>query len=298
MGHDRDKNAIVIACFGATYPEALANIITMQKEMQGAFPHAEIRVAFTSNIVRGIWRERRRERQYSVDNRTVYAKGPLATIADLQDEGYRDIIVQPMHIYAGEQYSDLVSYIDGLNAISTVKAKYRPFNKLVLGRPLLGRPGPQHDYRKDMAQAAEALAPDVSLAEKDHAALVYMGHGNRFYSTGIYIEFQQVMRRMYPGTDIFVGTVEGFPCLEDVIDGLTWFGVKKVVLKPFMIVAGQHVWKDMAGDQGDSWKSVISSKGITVTCMPQGLGDYPEIRHIFIEHAEDAARTGIDKAEI
>ncbi|MCD6306335.1 MAG: sirohydrochlorin cobaltochelatase [Deltaproteobacteria bacterium] len=295
MEHDTDEKAIVIACFGATYPKALIDITTIRKEVQKAFPRAKVKVAFTSNIIRRIWHERQRDTEYRAKNgdadaEILCARGPLATIADLQDAGYKVIIVQPTHIYAGEEYHDLASYIDGLNAIRTIKAKYMPFKKLVLGRPLLGKPGPQYNYRKDMIHAAKALAPDVSLAKKNHAALVYMGHGNRFYSTGVYIEFQQVMRRMYAGTDIFVGTVEGFPSLEDVVNILTRVGVKKVVLKPFMMVAGEHARNDMAGDQDDSWKSVIRSEGITVTCVLQGLGKYAEIRHIFIEHIKDVAR--------
>ncbi len=294
MKHDKDEKAIVLAWFGATYPKALAGVIAMQREVREAFPETRVEVALTSNMIRRIWQGRQGDKDYLAKHKDVpagvlYAKGPLAAIADLQDEGYRTIIVQPTFIYWGEEFADLASYIRGLDSIETVKTRNRPFEKLVLGRPLLGMPGPGHDYHEDMAAAAAALSPDVDLAGKDHAALVYMGHGNKFHSTGAYIEFQQVMRRMYPETPIFIGTVEGFPSLEYVLSAILHARVKKVILKPLMMVAAEHAGHDMAGDQDDSWKSVLNSQGIEVRCMMQGLGENPGIRKIFIRHLREAA---------
>ncbi len=295
MEHDKDEKAVVLAWFGATYPKALTGIITMQREAEEAFPGTPVKVALTSNMIRRIWQERRRDEDYPAGHQDVpaavlYAKGPLATIADLQDEGYRTIIVQPTFIYGGEEFADLASYIRGLGSIETVKTKNRPFKKLLLGRPLLGLPGPRHDYHQDMAAAAAALGADVELAGLDQAALVYMGHGNKFHSTGAYIEFQEIMRRMYPGTPIFIGTVEGFPSLDYVLSAILHAGVKKVVLKPLMMVAAEHAGHDMAGVQDDSWKSVFNAEGIEVRCIMQGLGDNPGIRDIFIRHLREADR--------
>ena len=294
MEHDKDEQAIVLAWFGATHPKALAGITAMQREVREAFPGTRVEVALTSNMIRRIWQGRRGDEDYLAKHQdapagVLYAKGPLATIADLQDEGCQTIIVQPTFIYWGEEFADLASYIRGLDSIETVKPRNRPFKKLLLGRPLLGMPGPGHDYHEDMAAAATALSPDVGLAGKDHAALVYMGHGNKFHSTGAYIEFQQVMREMYPETPIFIGTVEGFPSLDYVLSSISHARVKKVILKPLMMVAAEHAGHDMAGDQDDSWKSVISSHGIEVRCIMQGLGENPGIRNIFIRHLRDAA---------
>lgn len=294
MEHNKDEKAIVLAWFGATYPKALVGITTMQREVREAFPGIRAEVAVTSSMIRRIWQGRRRDEDYLAKHKDVpagvlYAKGSLATIADLQDEGYRTIIVQPTFIYGGEEFADLAACIRGLDSIETVKARNRPFKKLLLGRPLLGMPGPRHDYHEDMAAAATALSSDVALAGKDHAALVYMGHGNKFYSIGAYIEFQQVMREMYPETPIFIGTVEGFPSIDYVLSGILHARVKKVLLKPLMMVAAEHAGRDMAGDQDDSWKSALSSQGIEVRCIMQGLGENPGIRDIFIRHLRDAA---------
>ncbi len=295
MGHSPDKRAVVLAGFGTTYPTAVAAIIDIRKKVQKAFPRVTVKIAFTSNIIREIWHKRQQDATFLEENRDVpkdilYVKGPLATIADLQDAGYRTVIVQPLHVYDGEEYTDLCSYIRGLNAITTVKKKYQPFEKLAIGRPALGRHGIVHDYHKDMEAAAKALAPDVALAEKNGAALVYVGHGNEYYSTGVYAEFQEVMRRLYPKARVFVGTVEGFPSKDDVVSAVTSDGIKKVLLKPLMIVAGDHANNDMAGDDADSWKNTFKRAGIRVQCDIHGLGENPAWNELYVQHIEDVAK--------
>jgi len=295
MGPKKDKKAIVIAGFGTSYLSALVSFTNIQKQVQKAFPGVKVKIAFTSNIIRNIWHKRQNDKQFLAENKDIareilYVKGPLATIADLQDEGYNIIVVQPTHIYDGEEYADLCSYVDGLNAIKTVKTKYMPFKKLVLGRPILGKKGPVYDYHEDIETGAKAMAKDVALAKKNKAALVYMGHGNEYLSTGAYVEFQQAMRNMYPGTPIFVGTVEGYPSLANVVSGLIHTQIKTILLKPMMIVAGDHANNDMAGSDDDSWKNVIKAKGIRVITEIKGMGENPEIGKILVRHIKDVAK--------
>ncbi len=295
MNQKSDKKAIVLAGFGTSYPSALVAITNIQDTVQKAFPEIKVKVAFTSNIIRKIWHKRQNDQKFLSENPNIpkdilYVKGPLATIADLQDEGYNIIIVQPTHIYFGEEYNDLTSYVNALNSIKTIKAKFMPFKKLVIGRPLLGKSGIEHDYHEDLVPAARAFAADVALAKENNAALVYMGHGNEYYSTGAYTEFQQTLRKMYPKTNIFVGTVEGYPSLGNVVDGLLHTKVKKIVLKPFMIVAGDHANNDMAGDEDDSWKMVIQDKGIKVIPVTKGIGENPAIAAIYVNHIKDVAK--------
>jgi len=295
MGPQEDKKAIVLAQFGTSYPSAMVAITGIQKEVQKAFPGVEVKQAFTSNIIRKIWHERQNDKKFLEENKNIpgeilYVKAPLATIADLQDEGYTTIIVQPTHVFEGEEYLDLKSCVDGLDSITTIKAKHKPFKKLVLGRPLLGKKGDEYPYHKDLEVAAKALKADASLAGKEKAALVYMGHGNEVLSTGAYMEFQETLRKMYPEIPIYIGTVEGFPCLDYVVAGLVKDGIKNVVLKPLMIVAGDHANNDMAGDEDDSWKTTIKSKGIKVITVIHGLGESSEIGKILIQHIKDVAR--------
>ena len=290
-----DKKAIVLAQFGTSYPSALVALQNIRKEVQKAFPGVEVRMAFTSNTIRKIWHSRQDDKKFLSEYKDIpkeifYVKTPLATIADLQNEGYNTIIVQSTHIFAGEEYVDLASFIEGLNAIKTIKAKNMPFRKLVLGRPLLGTWGERYPYHKDLETAAKAVKADVDLARKNKAALVYMGHGNEYLSTGAYIEFQETLRRIYPETPVYLGTVEGFPSHDYVVTGLVRDRIRKVVLKPFMIVAGDHATNDMAGDEDDSWKTTFKSKGIEVITVIAGLGENPEIGRILIQHIKDCAR--------
>jgi sirohydrochlorin cobaltochelatase len=297
MDAKKNKKAIVLANFGTTYPSALKAIITIRDKVVKAFPEAKVKVAFTSNIIRKIWRKRRTDKEFLKKHGAEFkefltVKGPLATIADLQDEGYRVIIVQPTHIYAGEEFADLTAYVEGLNSIKTIKPKYSPFVKLALGRPALGAPGILHDYHEDMTVAAKTLKPDVDLARENGAALVYMGHGNEYYSTGIYAEFQQVMRKMYPGVKIVIGTVEGYPSLSDVVSELKKIKPAKVVLKPMMVVAGDHANNDMAGDDDDSWRKIIEKLGVKVIPILRGLGENEKWAEIYVKHIKDAAKDG------
>ena len=295
MGHMKNKKAIVLAQFGTSYPVALTAITEIQKKVQDAFPDVKVQTAFTSYIIRDIWHERQDNRKFLKENRNIpkeilHIKGPLATIAGLQDEGYSTIIVQPTHVFEGEEYLNLKSCVDGLDSISAVRPKHKPFRKIVLGRPLFGKKGEEYPYHKDLETAAKAVCDDVALAVKNNAALVYMGHGNECLSTGAYIEFQETLREMYPETPVYTGVVEGFPSLDYVVSGLVKDRIEKVVLKPLMIVAGDHAINDMAGDDDGSWKRIIESKGIEVITEIHGLGENPEIAKIFIEHIKDVIR--------
>ncbi len=297
MEHNKSKNsktAIVVASFGTTYPKALKSILNVTDAIQKEFPNTEVRLAFTSNIIRKIWHERKSDPKWTsrkdIPKQLFSIKGPLATIADLQDEGFKNIIVQSTHFYAGEEFMDLLAYINGLNSIKTIKAKYRPFNKLVVGRPLTGQWGDQRDYKEDIVALAKALKKDVELAKQKRAALVYMGHGNEFFSTGIYVQLQDVMRKMYKTTKIFIGTVEGYPSFENVLEGLKHTKTKKVVLKPLMLVAGDHANNDMAGDEESSWKSILEKNKIHVYPVLEGLGENQKVVKIIVEHVKEAAQ--------
>ena len=122
-------------------------------------------------MIRKIWHKRQHDEAFKKENPSIppdifSVKGPLATIADLQDEGFTTILVQPGHISLGEEYLDLVSYINGLNAITTIKEKNRPFVKLAVSRPAMGTMGTKHPYVDDINQVAKSLAGDIQKAKE------------------------------------------------------------------------------------------------------------------------------------
>ena len=291
---DQGKVAIVLASFGTTVPSAVESITNIQEQVKKAFPGVPVKLTFTSNIIRSVWKERQGEAKKwlgkGIPEEVLYIKNIIATVGDLKEEGYRNIIVQPTHIFFMEQAQDLSSYVKAFSSIKTIKEKWMPFDKVVMGRPALGGPGDKYDYHEDMEKALKTLAPDVALAKKNNAMLVYMGHGNEHWSTGIYMEAAKKMRELYPDVVTYIGSVEGFPGIEDVARYLTHFKSGKIVLRPFMIVAGDHATNDMASDEEDSWKSILTKQGFEVIPVLEGLGSNDKFAKIFVEHIKDAAR--------
>jgi len=295
-GKAEGKTAIVLAVFGTTVPDALPGILHIQERIQKRFPQTEVRLAFTSNMIRKIWHKRRQDAAFQKANPRIpkdmyLVQGPLATIANLQDEGFTSILVQPGHITLGEEYLDLVSYIDGLNAIRTIKEKNQPFHKLVVSRPALGTMGPKYPYEEDINEVAKALADDAQKARETGSALLYMGHGNDYFpSSGSYLQLVQMMRDMYPDTKIYLTNVEGFPNLHLTIREMKRDNVNKVIVKALMTVAGDHAHNDMAGDEPSSLKSRLGKDGFQVTPILQGLGEKDSFADVFVNHAAQAAQ--------
>ena len=295
--HVEHKEAIVLAMFGTTVEPALQSLLNIRARIEVKYPHVPVRMAFTSNIIRKKWQHRALDAEYisthpEIPLDILHVKTPLATIADLQNEGYDTIVIQPTHVSMGEEFLDLHTYVNGLMSMGTLKkVKYKPFHKVVLGRPALGTYGTKHPYAKDIMRVAEAVAPDVQIAAREGAGIVYMGHGNKFFpgNGGAYLELAAVMRKMYPDIVTTIGNIEGFPGIDDVMETLRLYGIKKVILKPFMIVAGDHSMNDMAGDEADSWKSVLQKNGFEVVVVAKGLGENEQFADIFVANIEDSA---------
>lgn len=294
VGIGTGKNAIVIASFGTTVPSAVQSITNITDIVKKAYPETEVRITFTSNIIRSVWRKRQAEPKKWLDagipEEVLYGKNFIATIGDLLEDGYRNIVVQPTHMFYMEQSHDLHQYVNGLASIRTMKEKWNPINNLIMGRPALGMPGDVYSYHEDVETVCKTLAKDAEQAKKEESILVYMGHGNEYWSTGIYAETQKKMRELYPEVETFVGVVEGTPSLDDLMSQLEHSKNKKIILKPFMIVAGDHANNDMAGPEEDSWKSILEKEGYKVNAVLEGLGSNDSFAQVFVDHIADAAK--------
>lgn len=291
---DDGKAAIILASFGTTVPSAVTSITNIHKKVKEAFPDVPVKITFTSNIIRSVWKKRQAEAQKwlkkGIPEEILFVKNIITTFGELREAGYRNIIVQPTHMFFMEQSYDLTQYVNAIRSIRTMKKRWMPFNKIALGRPALGTVGAQYDYHDDLRKALSALARDAETAHKKGAMLVYMAHGNEHWSTGIYGEAAKMMKEMYPDVVTYIGAVEGYPGLDDVQRSLSHLDSGKIVLKPFMIVAGDHAVNDMAGDDEDSWKNVLTHKGFEVMPVLEGLGSNDEFAKIFVDHIKDAAR--------
>jgi sirohydrochlorin cobaltochelatase len=291
------KNAIVIVMFGTTVEPALQGLINIQKRVQKRYPDTTVRIAFTSNIIRKIWQKRADAPKYIKDNPLIpkeilEVQTLLATVANLQDDGYRNIVIQPTHVTMGEEFLDLHTYIRGLLSMGTVKrAIYKPFNKVVLGRPALGTYGRVHPYKEDIITAAKAVEGDAVFAATNKAGLVYMAHGNEYMPTGgAILEFATRMEEMYPTVVTAIGGVEGYPGFNEVLAELKEKGIKKIIVKPFMVVAGDHAVNDIASHEEDSWKSLFEKEGFEVITITRGLGENNAFADIFVNSIADAAK--------
>ncbi len=290
-----NKTAIVIAGFGTSHPEALPGLQNILFTAQKAYPGIPVRLAFTSNTIRRIWASRAQQPEFwqaypELDKQWILSiKTPLATLADLQNDEYRSIVIQPTHIFNGEEYQELCSLTQALSSIYTIKEKWKPFSRLALGRPLLGRNGPHPPYSQDIEEVARLLAPDVQLAQAEDAALVYMGHGNKYFNTGAYWELMRSMQKMYPITEVHVCCTSGSPDPNDVLGQLRKKGISRALLKPLMIVAGDHARNDMAGDDSDSLQSRLQTAGILCRSLFRGLGQEQAIADKLVRHINDAA---------
>ncbi len=289
-----EKTAIVLAMFGVSFLEGLPGLLGIWKKAKQVFPNTNISISFTSNIIRKVWQKRALDPNWSqkqdIPKEILEVKGLLGTIGELQNNGFSAIVVQPTYLCHGEQYEDLLSYIRAINSIKTVKEKWMPFKKpIAVGRPLTGTWGPKYPYKKDLEKLVDALKEHIETAKKLNASIIYMGHGNRFMSCGIYQELEYLLNQRYPDIGILVGTVEGFPSIEHIISHLNTIKNKKLLLYPLMIVAGQHAIDDMAGDSNDSWKNQLTSLGYEVIPIFKGLGELDTIQDIFISHIKDAA---------
>ncbi|MDR0882953.1 MAG: sirohydrochlorin cobaltochelatase [Candidatus Adiutrix sp.] len=281
------KPALVLAAFGTTEAEALKSILNIRDRVAAAFPGYDVHLAFTSNIIRDIWRQRAGDAAYKAAHpgipREIYEIGnTLTVLANIQETGARLVLVQSLHITDGEEYRDLANLVNTLAGLKPLKAVLHPFPWIGLGDPALGTGDGQPQY---LERAATALAPLAEKARKSGAALVLMGHGNEHLTQAVYGKFQAQLRQKY-GSQIYIGTVEAPPLVDDVIAAIGQSPNKprSVLLAPMMVVAGDHARNDMAGDEDDSWASKFKASGYEVAHHLEGLGSNDSWADIYVEH--------------
>jgi len=283
QAYDREpqKTAIVLAAFGTTDVEALEAILNVEKKVKAAFPDHDVHLAFTSNIIRGIWHDRADDAAFKAENKVpeeLYVIGnPLTVLAQIQEAGSRDILVQSLHITNGSEFGDLKNIVTQLAGIDALQESKKPFPYLVLGDSALSS-----GSAAELDRAAKALAGLVEEAKRDGSALVLMGHGNEHLDVKSYRDFAAAMNKMY-GHPIFLGLVEGDPGFDQVMGDLKKANVKKVFMAPFMLVAGDHAKNDMAGEEDDSWAKQFQAAGITVRTSLKGLGTIDQWADIYVE---------------
>lgn len=265
------KKAIVVVSFGTTHADTRkVTIEAVEEKIRAAFPDYEVRRAFTSRIVI----------KRIAENEGITIDSEKQALAKLQEEGFSEVLVQPLHMVPGDEYDKVKRLVDQY-------LQEEAFDKLSLGRPILTFSGQEErpdDYLAMMG-ALQTQLPKLASNE----AVIFMGHGGNHPANTAYAALQLRLQDANV-KNVFVSTVdgEGYPTLESVIDKMQANKIKTVTLMPLMVVAGDHAKNDMAGDEKDSFKSQLVAAGFQVKTYLHGLGENAAIQEIYVQHVRDA----------
>ena len=255
------KNAIIVVSFGTSYESACnSGILPIENAIKKKFFDYKVVRAFTSGIIRRKIKQR--------DN--VAIDSPAEAIEKLMRSGYTNIIVQPTLLIPGIEYEKLSCIVEEYKNISS-------WVNIFLGKSLL------HDDSaiKELSGCISGCYNHID----ENTALVLMGHGTVHFANSIYYKLLSHARKFR--SNVFITVVESDPSFEDVVCEIAEMGIKKVILKPFMIVAGDHVINDMSSDEESSLKSLFAKNNIECECIHEGIGGCSFVHNIFIKHIED-----------
>lgn len=274
-----DKKAILVVSFGTTFADTRkVTTDAVESKIRAAFPEYEVRQAFTSRIII----KRLAERD------GIKIDTEKQALDKLKAEGYTEVIVQPLHMEAGDEYAKLTHVVEKYE-------ESKAFNKISIGHPVLYYTGQEGEKPDDYAIAIKALENQLPKLGKQEAVAM-MGHGGVNPSNAAYAALQ--MKINDAGLkNVFIFTVEGYPTVENLITELRANKIKKVTLMPFMLVAGDHANNDMAGDDKESFKSQLIAAGFKVDTYLHGLGENVGIQDIYVQHVKDAIEGKFDKSK-
>ena len=275
---------LLVVSFGTSYNDSRRETIgAIEKAMQKAFPDYAVRRGFTSQIIIDHVNKRDGEK---IDNMDQALERAVAN-------GVKQLVVQPTHLMHGAEYDEMMEMIDS----------YRDkFESVAVAEPLLGEVGEDaaviNADKEAVAAAITAAAvktagyDDAAAAAADGTAFVFMGHGTSHTAKVSYSQMQTTMQTL--GYDnVFIGTVEGEPeetACENVIEAVKAAGYTKVILRPLMVVAGDHANNDMAGEDADSWLSQFKASGAfdSIDCQIAGLGEIEDVQKLYVAHTKAA----------
>ena len=276
------EKELLVVSFGTSFNDSrVADIKSIEDALQEANPDWSVRRAFTAQIIINHIQARDGEK---IDNMEQALERAVAN-------GVKQLVVQPTHLMHGAEYDEMCAAID------KVRDK---FESVEIAEPMLGEVGSDATVinadKEAVAAAITAEAgktagyDDAAAAAADGTAFVFMGHGTSHTAKVSYSQMQTTMQTL--GYDnVFIGTVEGEPedtSCEAVIAAVKEAGYTTVVLRPLMVVAGDHANNDMAGADEDSWKTMFEAAGFTVNCQISGLGRIADVQALYVAHAKAA----------
>lgn len=256
------ENELLVVSFGTSYNDSRRLTVgAIEAALEEAFPDYSVRRAFTSQIII----------DHVKDRDGVEIDNVAEALDRAVDNGVKNLVIQPTHLMSGLEYDELVDEVAGYAD---------SFEKVVIGEPLLTS---DEDFQAVMTAIVDATAE----YDDGETAICFMGHGTEADSNEIYSKMQDLLTEA-GYANYYVGTVEAEPSLDDVLAAVKEGDYKKVVLRPLMVVAGDHANNDMAGDEEGSWKTTFEDAGYEVECVLEGLGELPAIQQLYVQHAQAA----------
>ncbi len=257
-GHKNPKKVgILLVAFGSSEASAQVSFENIDKKVKQAYPGTPVRWAYTSVIIRD-----------KLAKAGQILDSPEVALAKMRDEKFTHVAVASLHTIAGSEYHDLRRSVGAFKIMGG-------FERVVLAYPLLAT-------QEDMERAVDAILATIPKERKKEEAVVLMGHGSHHPSNAFYAALMFQVQLKDP--NVFIGNVEGFPELDTIQDLLIAKKIKKAYLMPFMSVAGDHAKNDMASDEEDSWKSVLTKAGIECVPILKGTAEYDEFVDIWVDH--------------
>ena len=285
------KMGIVLVSYGSLNSQARETYEKIRSDYVKAFPGADVRLAFTSDIIRRVLLEKR----------GIFFHNPLTALTELCDRGCEDVVAQSLHVVPGSEFQQMAGLVQ-VHGPKNIRIREESWSgNLEIGTPLLFS-------LEDCMKVSQALRPEFqstkidgldhnngSSAGQDGVAYVLMGHGTSHSAARVYIMMARVLEEDHK--NVFLGTLEGFPGIDEVLLQTKKSRVKKVILMPFLLVAGGHAIVDLAGDSAKSWRSVFEQEGFHTEVILKGLGENDGIVDIFIEHTRKAVLMFEDKRD-
>ena len=256
------KKGILLVAFGSAVPEAQVSFENIERSVRENFPGVEVEWAYTSRIIIA---KMAKEGKHLVT--------PAEALARMMGEKFTHVAVQALHVIPGAEFHGLVQNVRRFEGMS------KGIEQISVGYPLLAT-------SEDLQRVAKAVVKIIPPEREKKDAVVFMGHGTHHPADVYYAALNYHVQKLDP--NILVGTVAGWPEIDDVSEDLKKGGLKKAYLMPFMSVAGDHARNDMVGPEENSWKSILEKQGIKCEPVLKGLAEYQEFVDIWLDHLKTA----------
>jgi sirohydrochlorin cobaltochelatase len=254
------KIGILLVTFGSSLPDAQVSFENIDRKVKAAFPGLPVRWAYTSSMIR----KKLARQGKNLDS-------PREALTKMTEEGFTHVAVQSLHTIGGKEYNEVLRIVRKFQDSGG-------FESIRVGNPLLYT-------QEDLGKMTKALLENIPKERTKDDGVVFMGHGTHQPSNAFYAALMFRIQRRDP--NVFIGCVEGYPEIDDIKEMLLEKKIKKAYLMPLMSVAGDHARNDMAGEDKESWVSILTKIGIECIPILKGTAEYDYVVEIWVDHLRE-----------